>query len=420
VDLVRSLRWSDVDPSTIDIDVARVRRIAEEHLSALGDDAAQRTALVDDQSLKNAIDRDLVAALGPWAAGWNWDDQFEGGPLPQWCPDPDDSAEPTTAIELVVRAVFAWRDLLHDVATRFDVIDVATAGLALDAATERAAARLLPYVLERTSVSDAWYKTFAIILGWYLERAGHDPSRIEGAIDRVVKGRFESWVAPDDAEAAATCAELGRMVKTAAADDEPRDGLTAWLAVRDQLASCTDSPDRVIRGDGHRRFIDERDARDPVRAARMCTALAACRASAQRGEPLTYERLASWQTLVLGDAQGGAFRTTDAYAKSGRERYPIAADTCARFAAALSQANEASPTPTVRAARAYLDVCFFHPFSDGNARAARLALDHVLTSAGMALHAAEPLFVVSRPGDDRFGAYTFAWLVNRLAGTRSV
>jgi Fic/DOC family len=30
-------------------------------------------------------------------------------------------------------------------------------------------------------------------------------------------------------------------------------------------------------------------------------------------------------------------------------------------------------------ARVPFDVCFYHPFPDGNARAARLALDHVLT-----------------------------------------
>ncbi|WP_311774568.1 Fic family protein [Streptomyces sp. AK010] len=40
---------------------------------------------------------------------------------------------------------------------------------------------------------------------------------------------------------------------------------------------------------------------------------------------------------------------------------------------------------TARAARAYLDVCFFHPFDDGNARSAFLALIFVLAREGIAL-----------------------------------
>ena len=73
----------------------------------------------------------------------------------------------------------------------------------------------------------------------------------------------------------------------------------------------------------------------------------------------------------------------------------------------------------MRAARAYLDVCFFHPVDDGNARAARLALDHILTSAGCALHAAEPVFVVSRGADDPRGAWALARVLDQLIGPRA-
>ena len=45
-----------------------------------------------------------------------------------------------------------------------------------------------------------------------------------------------------------------------------------------------------------------------------------------------------------------------------------------------------APLPlTVRAARACLDVCFFHPFDDGNARSAFLALVYVLAREGVTL-----------------------------------
>ncbi|WP_324610562.1 MULTISPECIES: Fic family protein [unclassified Streptomyces] len=40
---------------------------------------------------------------------------------------------------------------------------------------------------------------------------------------------------------------------------------------------------------------------------------------------------------------------------------------------------------TARAARAYLDICFFHPFDDGNARAALLTLLFVLARESVAL-----------------------------------
>lgn len=87
-----------------------------------------------------------------------------------------------------------------------------------------------------------------------------------------------------------------------------------------------------------------------------------------------------------------------------------------RFEAALDEANDLRVAAATRAAKAYLDVCFFHPFEDGNARAARLVLDHVLMRAGLALHAVEPVFVVSRAADDPRGAWGLAYVIDHLAG----
>ncbi|MGW4913210.1 Fic family protein [Streptomyces sp. NPDC004270] len=56
--------------------------------------------------------------------------------------------------------------------------------------------------------------------------------------------------------------------------------------------------------------------------------------------------------------------------------------TRADFAACLREATDAELPPAARAARAYLDVAFFHPFSDGNARAALLPLLSVYSTAG--------------------------------------
>ncbi|MFG2732892.1 Fic family protein [Streptomyces canus] len=48
--------------------------------------------------------------------------------------------------------------------------------------------------------------------------------------------------------------------------------------------------------------------------------------------------------------------------------------------------RRAATPPDLRAARAYLDVCFFHPFDDGNARSAFLTLLFVLAREGVALN----------------------------------
>ncbi|MEU9228088.1 Fic family protein [Streptomyces massasporeus] len=81
-------------------------------------------------------------------------------------------------------------------------------------------------------------------------------------------------------------------------------------------------------------------------------------------------------------------RCRPAFAKGGRERYGIDPGIRARLDACLVESayDTARPLPlTAHAARAYLDVCFFHPFDDGNARSAFLALIFVLAREGIAL-----------------------------------
>ncbi|HEX3765696.1 MAG TPA: Fic family protein [Kofleriaceae bacterium] len=139
------------------------------------------------------------------------------------------------------------------------------------------------------------------------------------------------------------------------------------------------------------------------------------RVRAAGGEPLTMSLLAQCQQIVLGlDATPG-FRIRDAYAKAGRERYSAGPEVAGHFDRCLEEANGAAPAAVARAARVYLDVCFFHPFEDGNARAARLALDHVLTCAGLRLTVADPIFGFSRWADDALDAIGLPWLIQRLA-----
>ncbi|MEU5880666.1 Fic family protein [Spirillospora sp. NPDC047279] len=72
-----------------------------------------------------------------------------------------------------------------------------------------------------------------------------------------------------------------------------------------------------------------------------------------------------------------------------------------------------------RAARAYLDVCFFHPFADGNARSALLALVFVLAREDVRLERLGPLPFTSRRADDPDAAAELVRLVQVLLRRRA-
>ncbi|MET8832813.1 Fic family protein [Micromonospora sp. NPDC004540] len=199
-----------------------------------------------------------------------------------------------------------------------------------------------------------------------------------------------------------------------------RDDLATWCRIREQVdwaaaARPVDGPVTGLR-DGIVDFVrGPVAARDPARAVRLLTAVGQARATAL---PLSYELLAGWQATVLGVPEVG-FRRGPAYAKGGRERYGLAADTAERFRRCLAQAADAEPPLAARAARAYLDVAFFHPFPDGNGRAAMLALDAVLRRHGVVLDQVAPILLVARRADDPDGARGLAGLIDVLiAATR--
>ncbi|MFI9810213.1 Fic family protein [Streptomyces sp. NPDC052301] len=74
---------------------------------------------------------------------------------------------------------------------------------------------------------------------------------------------------------------------------------------------------------------------------------------------------------------------------------------------------------TARAARACLDVCFFHPFDDGNARSAFLVLVFVLARAGVALDGVSLLRRVSFQADNPKDGPALAHFIDpHLAQTR--
>ena len=198
------------------------------------------------------------------------------------------------------------------------------------------------------------------------------------------------------------------------------DSLTTWLRVRRE-ADWSRAP-------ALRRGPPARDGflawcagpvrrRDPVRAERLLRAHTLARADAVRRAPLDFALLAGWQRQVLGET-AAPFRTGDAYAKAGRERYGLTPTTRTDFAACLREATDPAVRLAARAARAYLDVAFFHPFTDGNARAALLTLVHVLAREDVVLPEVGPL-QTTRYADDPAGAADLATLIGVLNHLRT-
>ncbi|MEU7399369.1 hypothetical protein [Streptomyces albogriseolus] len=96
--------------------------------------------------------------------------------------------------------------------------------------------------------------------------------------------------------------------------------------------------------------------------------------------------------------------------KGGQERYGLAPDTQAQFEHCLSESTQPDlPLPS-RTARTYLDILFFHPLQDGNARAAMSASAIVLAREGLLLDQVHPL-QTTRWADDAEGAAGLAVLL---------
>ncbi|MET9255676.1 Fic family protein [Streptomyces sp. NPDC003717] len=193
------------------------------------------------------------------------------------------------------------------------------------------------------------------------------------------------------------------------------DSLSVWLSVRREVDwHCAPALQRVPPGcDGFRSWCEGPvRLRDPIRAQRLLAAHALSLEDAARRAPLDFALLAGWQREVLA-ATEAPFRVSDAYAKAGRERYGLTRRTRADFDCCLREADDSDVPPAARAARAYLDVAFFHPFTDGNARAALLTLVHVLAREGVVLPEVGPL-QTTRYADDPAGAADLAALIGVL------
>jgi len=102
--------------------------------------------------------------------------------------------------------------------------------------------------------------------------------------------------------------------------------------------------------------------------------------------------------------------------KDEGERYGRPKDLEKRLKRALDDAIDDAVPSLSRAARAYLDLRFLSPFTDGNSRIARLTFDYVLSRDGMGLHDATPIFGVRRWAHDTSEPWRFQRLLAKCAG----
>ncbi|MCW5868895.1 MAG: Fic family protein [Candidatus Eremiobacteraeota bacterium] len=371
------MSWADVDPSGHTMDLGRVRQVADAHIPANPDEYALRSA-------EFALHHELLAEFGYWIQGWRWTARDSGGPVRAWqdghsllYDENEDASEPPAF--RVVRAVEEWQSFLIELRQAFEPCED----------LEKTALRLLPLVVRYTEANDAWYNTFSTVLEWYLEYRGLDSERYRAEIGNTVGGRFQSWCAPLPNESAQVCSMLGSIKEI---EPAPVDAMVLWIATRPTQAKdwLTWREPKAVR-EGHSAFIElEETGRCHERAQRMLTALTCSRRWALSGRPMDFSDLQDWNGLILGEE--AKVRTTPAFAKRGRERYGY--PFLEQFLALLSDPGEGPLC--FRAARAYLDVCFFHPFVDGNARLARLVLDAILWREEKALNRVDPVFCMSR------------------------
>ncbi|WP_344607003.1 Fic family protein [Streptomyces glaucus] len=439
------LAWDDVNPARHPFDSASApgvvrslgpaRRVPSRPAVPSAGPAPSDWSRDEGEAWADAMAHALAEHYGRWTLGWRWshdEGDFDGGPVGSWCCPQDSITTPEETLARVVAALREWREWLESLATWFEAYPLDLADVEEQRILwERAARQLILRVSDRTGCGGGWYEHCRQVLVWFLSRWGVAPDLAQELVEQAIGGRFQSWTGPDPVLVDDVAEQLALSLRP---DDGPRstgpapDHLRRWLAVRGTVPwhkapdGGGDGPVTPAR-DGAAEDIRTFDgALDPARAQGLLAALELLRADAARGALLDFELLRRWQRHVLGTPQPPPFRTLPAFAKSGRERYGIGPDTRARLDACLAESARDAERPlplTARAARAFLDVCFFHPFDDGNARCAFLTLVFVLAREGVALDGVGLLRRVSFRADEPQDALTLARYIDvHLTETR--
>jgi hypothetical protein len=419
-----TLTWAEVDPSRHAFDATVVhdvvRSVVPRPSATLSFDDGGIYNNSEAEQWRDAAGRALVECYGPWASGWNWgrgEGDHDGGPLGTWCCPQHSISSPDATLLKVADSLIEWRRWLESLAVVFaDVVPRLDPGQAPDELTrawQRAVGRVVRMVAARTKAESGWYGHCHQVIGWLLTVAAIPEDRHDQLISEAIGGRFESWIQPEPRLVNEIADELARRLSGQPEPAEPLDALAAWLSVRAKINwSAVSGP---VRQD----LTGDSDAIDAYFSAHhkdwfeLSQALDQVRLAVSANETLTFALVSTWQRRVL-DVPEALFRTGTAWAKRGRERYDRPTDLPQIFEQCLAEATDPGlPLPS-RAARVYLDVAFFHPFDDGNARSAALALYFVLAREGIVLDRAAPILDTVRLADDEEGAAGLATLIESL------
>lgn len=180
------------------------------------------------------------------------------------------------------------------------------------------------------------------------------------------------------------------------------DQLTDWSKVK------SPSPTSIAICQSYSGVIEQLDLpRCGDRARGMALAVQAIIDHREDTHVLNLQLLTTLHSLAV--PQGRLREQEMAFAKSGQERYshrPKLLDQRLR----LYSHN----IRLASALRAYLDLCFFHPYSDGNARAARLAFTWYACRAQLSFKSLGPLFALSIPAGNLRAYELFISIANRV------
>ena len=320
---------------------------------------------------------------------------------------------PEATLDRVVAGLCEWRGWLEQLAGWFESFPLDLSALADQRILWESTARnLILHVTDRTGSGSGWQGHCDQVLTWFLARRHVDPEVAQRLVTGAADGRFHSWTGPDRVlldDIAERIAESLRPDDVVGPPGPLPDHLRMWLAVR-----AATPWEEAADGGGDEPVVPPRDGAaesvrafdnvvDTARGKGLLAALELVRADAARGAALDFELLRGWQQHVLGTPRPPSFRTLPAFAKGGGERYGIGPGTRELLDVCLAESARDSGRPlplTARAARVLLDVCFFHPFDDGNARSAFLALVFVLAREGVALDGVSLIRRFSVPADD--------------------
>jgi hypothetical protein len=430
------LTWPDVDPAEHPFDPAQALAVVREispPVPPRPPGSSYRAERQAAEQWRRAVSHGLVDRYGRWAAGWCWapgEGDYDGGPVGGWCCPDHSITTPDATLELVAECLIEWRGWLEDLAGRFERLRPDPGADPHDD-WELAISRLVVASLDRTSCMSGWHGHCALVLSWFLTYAGVPGDDHDTMIEDAIGGSFQSWTEPSPMTISHVAERLAEAVTgqrpgPPCPEEEPagspgrsgrprppRDSLRDWLNVRsrvswDTIASAA-APARTGR-DSIADYVERRgDGGDE-----LSEALDQVRIAAATGAPLTFGLLAGWQAAVLG-VPSAAFRSGPAWAKRGRERYHWEPGLPEQFERHLAEANDARTPLASRAARAYLDICFYHPFDDGNGRAALLTLAFLLERENVVLERAAPILRTAWYAHDRRAAAALTRLIDRNA-----